>query len=75
MRALFFATGSPPERADRALHRWVVRPTWLEIAATFVAIGNDVGLLANAAARLLPIFKKPLPPLPRVRVTYPAHRS
>jgi 4-hydroxy-2-oxoheptanedioate aldolase len=41
-----------------------------EIGATFVGIGNDVGLLSNAAARLLKDFKdaKPAQPTAGVKV-------
>jgi 4-hydroxy-2-oxoheptanedioate aldolase len=40
--------------ADQALAR-----RYLELGATFVAIGNDVGLLANGAGRLLTDFRNP----------------
>ncbi|MEK1932812.1 MAG: 4-hydroxy-2-oxoheptanedioate aldolase [Pararhizobium sp.] len=39
--------------ADQALAK-----RYLELGATFVAIGNDVGLLANGASRLLSDFRK-----------------
>jgi 4-hydroxy-2-oxoheptanedioate aldolase len=39
--------------ADQSLAR-----RYLELGATFVAIGNDVGLLANGAMRLLADFRK-----------------